>query len=142
MTAALAFFAAASAVLGGWEVLAAVEGTAVAAVLDRAVEPVRRAGREGREPTAPERRRLQVLAAAALLGAGWLVAGPTAAVVAATGGPLLAIALVRARRRRFVAELRRGARRRHGRWPTRSARALGPRRDRGRCGRRARSRGP
>jgi tight adherence protein B len=109
MSAALAFLAASLAVLGAWEALAAVEGTRVAAAAGRALEPVRRAGAEGREPTAPERRRLQLIAAAALLAGGWLMAGGLAAVVAATAGPVLAIGVVRARRRRYVAELCRGA---------------------------------
>jgi tight adherence protein B len=109
VTAALAFLAAAAAVFGAWDALAAVEGTRVTIVLNRLIEPVRRAGREGREPTAPERRRLQVLAAAALLAGGWLIAGTVAAVVAATAGPALAIGVVRMRRRRYTAELRRGA---------------------------------
>jgi tight adherence protein B len=105
VSAALAFSAAACAVLGAWDLLAAVERTRVAAALTRAVAPVIRAGREGVGPTALERRRLAVLAAAALAGAGWLVGGVLAAAVAATAGPALAMAAVRARRRRFRAAL-------------------------------------
>jgi tight adherence protein B len=106
---ALAFAAAVAGTAGAWELLAASEGTRVSAVLARVVEPVARAGREGREPTAPERRRLAVLAAGALLAAGWLLGGPALAVVAATAGPALAVAVVRARARRYAAVLRRGA---------------------------------
>ena len=75
MAVALAFAAAAVAVVGAWEVLAAVERTRVAALLARAVAPVVRAGTRGVAPTAPERRRLAVLAAGALAAAGWLLGG-------------------------------------------------------------------
>ena len=78
-------------------------------MLARVVEPLARVGREGREPTAPERRRLALLAAGALLVAGWLLGGAGLAVLAATAGPALAVALVRARSRRYAAGLRRGA---------------------------------
>jgi tight adherence protein B len=101
----LAFAAAAAAVLGTWEALAAVERSRVAAMVVRAVAPVVRAGREGAVPTVSERRRLGVLAAATLAAAGWLLAGPVAAVAAAVAGPALAMAAVRARRRRFRAAL-------------------------------------
>jgi tight adherence protein B len=108
-TPALAFLAAAAAVLGAWEALAAVERTAVAAGVARALAPLVRAGREGRAPTAPERRRLAVLAAGALAAGGWLLGGPAAALVAAIAGPALALAGVRTRRRRYRAGLRAGA---------------------------------
>jgi tight adherence protein B len=105
MSVAFAFAGAACAVVGVWDLLAAVERTRVVAALARAVAPLVRAGREGATPTAPERRRLGVLAAVSLAGAGWLVGGIPAAVVAATAGPALAMAAVRARRRRFRAAL-------------------------------------
>jgi tight adherence protein B len=105
----LAFAAAAAGVLGAWEALAAVERSRVAAGLARAVEPLVRAGREGRAATVPERRRLAVLATAALAVAGWLVGGPVLGLVAAVGGPALVAAALRARRRRYAAGLRRGA---------------------------------
>jgi tight adherence protein B len=107
--AVLAAAAAGAGVLGAWEALAAVERSRVAAVLARAAEPLVRAGREGRVPTAPERRRLAWLATGALAAAGWLLGGAALAVVAAVGGPALAFAAIRARRRRYSAELRRGA---------------------------------
>jgi tight adherence protein B len=107
--AVLAFGAGVAGTAGAWELLGAVEGTRVSPVLARLVEPLARAGREGREPTAPERRRLGLLAACALLAAGWLLGGIVLAVVAATAGPALAVALVRARSRRYAAALRRGA---------------------------------
>jgi tight adherence protein B len=68
-----------------------------------------RAGREGRAPTRPERRRLALLATGALAAAGWLLGGPALGVLAAVAGPALAIAAVTARRRRYAAELRSGA---------------------------------
>ena len=73
MAALLAFGAAAAAVVGAWELLAAVERTRVAAAWRRAVAPIVRAGREGVSPTVAERRRLGVLAAAVLAAAGWFV---------------------------------------------------------------------
>jgi tight adherence protein B len=106
---ALAFMAAAAGVLGAWEWLAAVERSPVAAGIARLVEPVVRAGREGREPSPPERRRLSLLAAVSLLAAGWLIGGPMMAVLAAVCGPIAAVATVRARRRRYTAELAAGA---------------------------------
>jgi len=111
MTAAplLAFSAAAAGVLGAWEWLAAVERSRVVAGLARLVEPVVRAGREGREPTAPERRRLAWVAAGSLLAAGWLVGGVAPALLAAVCGPTAAVAVVRARRRRYEADLAAGA---------------------------------
>ena len=99
--AALAAAAAVSAVLGAWEALAAVERTRVAAGMGRIVAPVVRAGREGVAPSAPERRRLAVVAALALAAAGWCIGGPVAAALAAVAGPAPAMAAVRARRRRF-----------------------------------------
>jgi tight adherence protein B len=105
----LAFAAAAAGVLGAWEALAAVERSRAVAGLARALEPLVRAGREGRAATAPERRRLALLATAALAVAGWLVGGPVLGVVAAVGGPALVAAALRARRRRYAAGLRRGA---------------------------------
>ncbi len=107
--ALLAFGAGAAAVLGSWEALAAVERSQILAALGRAVEPLARAGREGREPTRPERRRLALLATGALTAAGWLVGGPVLAVLAAVAGPALVVAAVRARRRRYARELRKGA---------------------------------
>lgn len=105
MAVALAFVAAALAVAGAWEVLAAVERTRVAAALAHAVSPLVRAGTEGASPTTTERRRLAVLAAVALAAAGWLVGGTAVALIAAVSGPAIAAALVTARRHRFRAAL-------------------------------------
>jgi tight adherence protein B len=101
----LGFAAAAAAVAGTWELLAAVERTRVVTAFSRAVAPVIRAGREGVSPTSAERRRLALLAAAALAAAGWLVGGVPLALLAAVAGPAAATTLLRARRRRFRAAL-------------------------------------
>jgi tight adherence protein B len=107
--ALLAFAAGAAGLLGAWEALAAVERSLLAAAVGRAVEPLVRAGREGRAATAPERRRLALLATAALAAAGWLIGGPAIALVAGVTGPAVVVATLRARRRRYAAGLRRGA---------------------------------
>ena len=107
--ALMAAGAAAAGVAGGWEALAAVERTRVAALAGRVAEPLARAGKEGRAPTAPERRRLWAVATGALLVAGWLVGGPVLGVLAAFGGPAVVLAAVRARRRRWREELRHAA---------------------------------
>jgi tight adherence protein B len=109
VTAALAFAAAAAAVLGAWEWLAAVERSRVVAGFARLVEPVVRAGREGREPSPPERRRLALLATGSLLAGGWMLGGALPALAAAVCGPTAAVAVVRARRRRYAVELAAGA---------------------------------
>ena len=107
--ALLAAGAAGVGVAGAWEALAAVERTRVAAAAARVLEPLARAGREGRAPTAPERRRLWSVAAAALLAAGWLVGGIALGLLAALAGPAAVVAITRARRRRWREELRRSA---------------------------------
>jgi tight adherence protein B len=105
MAVMLAFGAAAAAVVGVWELLAAVERTRAAATLALLVAPVVRIGRDGAPPTVAERRRLAVLAAAALAAAGWLVGGALLAIIAGVAGPVAATAMLRARRRRFRAAL-------------------------------------
>jgi tight adherence protein B len=105
----LSFAAAAIGVLGAWEAVAAVERLRLAAVIGRAVEPLVRAGREGRHPTRPERRRLAWVSTGALGVAGWLVGGAATGVLAAVGGPLVVAAVLRSRRQRYAHELRVGA---------------------------------
>jgi tight adherence protein B len=92
-----------------WEGLAAVERTRVAAAVARLPEPLVRVAREGREPTAPERRRLWAVASVSLLAAGWLAAGPLLGLLAALAGPAAVVAVVRARRRWWREDLRRAA---------------------------------
>jgi len=104
-----AFGAGLAGVLAAWEALAAVETTRVAAALRGLSAPVVRAGQEGRSPSTRERRRLGTVAAGCLLVGGWLLAGPAAGAIAALAGPALAVTLIRARRRRYAADLARGA---------------------------------
>ena len=90
----------------------------------------------GPGPRARARRRRSgggsaVLAAGALAAAGWLLGGVTIAVIAAVSGPMIATALVTARRRRFRVRARRErARRRTGARGRAVRRALDPRRAR------------
>jgi tight adherence protein B len=105
----MALLAGVVGTLAAWDLIAAVESAALSRGVTRALAPLRRAAGEGREPTASERRRLGLLAAAALLGAGWIVAGPLAGAVLAAGGPWTAVAAVRARRRRWREALAGGA---------------------------------
>jgi tight adherence protein B len=105
----LAGLAGALAVAGAWEALAVVEQAAPARVIGRWLEPLGALRREGRAPTVPERRRLALVGAGALLAGGWLVAGPLAGAACAAGGPLAVGRLVRARRERWRAELARAA---------------------------------
>jgi tight adherence protein B len=109
LAVALAGLAGALAVAGTWEALAAVEQAAPARVVARWLEPLGALRREGRAPTVPERRRLALVGAGALLAGGWLVAGPLAGAACAAGGPLGVGRLVRARRERWRAELVRAA---------------------------------
>jgi tight adherence protein B len=105
----LAALAAGCGVLGLWEAIAAVERARMGDAVERVLAPVRRARREGALPTVPERRRLALVAAGSMLAAGWLLAGPTGGLVLALAGPWVALAAVRARRKRYLAELERQA---------------------------------
>jgi tight adherence protein B len=107
--AVLAAAAAAAGVLGAWECLATAEGTRIAARLASALGPLARARDEGRAPSTHERRRLGLLSAGALFAAGWLLGGPLLGLAAALGGPGAVVGVIRARRRRYQEELRRGA---------------------------------
>lgn len=106
---ALAAVAGALVVFAAWDALAAIERSTLVAAGTRLLAPLARARREGRQPTRPERRRLALVAAAALALGGWLLGGVLAGVALAVGGPWAAMAAVRARRRRYRAELRREA---------------------------------
>jgi tight adherence protein B len=97
----LAAAAAVAAVFGAWEALAVVEQARPAAAIGRVLSPLRLAGRTGRMPTTPERRRLSILGAGALLAAGWLVAGPLAGVVLGAAGPAAIGPVLAARHRRW-----------------------------------------
>jgi tight adherence protein B len=106
---ALAFLAGASAALalldlgaGAWGVVApraprwARDGAAL-------VEAVVRAGREGRDPGAVERRRLLVVGAGVAFVSGFVTFGPLPAVAVAALGPLVVARVLAARRRRYRA---------------------------------------
>ncbi len=107
--APLAAAAAALGLLAAWEGLAAVEASALAPALGRALAPLARLRREGREPSEPERRRLVRLASAAALAGGWLLVGPLVGGLLALSAPTALAALVRERRRRHRAELEEAA---------------------------------
>ena len=100
MTAAAAMggIAGVVGVLAAWEALAAIDQHALLRAMGRWLAPLRR----DRAPSAAERRRLVAVAAATLLAAGWLLAGPVVALVLACGAPLLGGRVVawRAARRR------------------------------------------
>jgi tight adherence protein B len=106
---ALAFAAAALAVVALWDALAAVEALALTRAAGRVAAPLARLRRDGREPSAGERRRLALVAACVLAVGGWLLAGPLAGLALAAGGPSALGALLRRRRRRRRVELERAA---------------------------------
>jgi tight adherence protein B len=93
------------ALAGGLLAMAAREAVlaspAVAAWLRQALEPLRRAGREGYAPSTGERRRLAALGAATAIVAGWLVAGLELALPLSVAGPALAAWAISSRRRRY-----------------------------------------
>jgi tight adherence protein B len=106
---ALAFVAGASAALALLELGAAASGVVAAraprwvrgaAVL---VDVVVRAGREGRDPGAVERRRLLVGGAAVAFVVGFVTFGPVAGIAVAAAGPLAVARVLAARRRRYRA---------------------------------------
>jgi tight adherence protein B len=97
----LAAAAAMLGVFGAWEALAIVEQLRPAQAIGRALTPLRLAGRIGRAPTAPERRRLALVAAGTLLAAGWLLAGPAAGILLGAAAPAAVGPVLAARRRRW-----------------------------------------
>jgi tight adherence protein B len=80
---------------------AALASPAVARWLRLALEPLRRAGREGYAPSTAERRRLAALGAAAAVLGGWLLAGLALALPLSVAGPALAGWAISSRRRRY-----------------------------------------
>jgi tight adherence protein B len=102
----LAALAGGLAVVAGREAILA--SPAVAGWLRVAVEPLRRAGREGYAPSGGERRRLAVVGSLVLMGTVLLLVGPELAVLAAAAGPLLAGSAVSARRARYRRAVERG----------------------------------
>jgi tight adherence protein B len=90
---------------GGLLALAAREALraspAAARWLRLALEPLRRAGREGYVPSTLERRRLAVLGAAVAVLGGWLLGGLAVALPLSVAGPVCATWAVSNRRRRY-----------------------------------------
>lgn len=95
--------AAACGVAAAWELVALVEATAPR----RLVAPLLAAGRDA--PSAAERRRLAVVAAASLLAAGWLVLGPLPGLVLGAAAPAAVGKAIAWRRARWRHELADGA---------------------------------
>jgi len=93
------------AAAGGLLALAAREALlaspAAARWLRLALEPLRRAGREGYAPSSVERRRLAALGASAAVCGGWLLAGPALALPLSVAGPAAAGWAISSRRRRY-----------------------------------------
>ena len=97
--------ALAGAAAGGLLALGAREAVlaspAAARWLRLALEPLRRAGREGYAPSTIERRRLAALGAAAAILGGWLLAGMTLALPLSVAGPAAMAWAISSRRRRY-----------------------------------------
>ncbi len=93
------------AMAGGLGALAAREAVlatpAVASWVQMAVEPLARAGREGYLPSGVERRRLAILGATGAVLGGWLVGGPSLAVLLTVAAPAIAGSAISRRRRRY-----------------------------------------
>ncbi|HWI06413.1 MAG TPA: type II secretion system F family protein, partial [Solirubrobacteraceae bacterium] len=106
--ALLAALSAICAVLAAWEAIAAAEQQRLVQALRRWVAPALELVRSGRAPTSPERRRLALLGALALLGGGWLVGGLLAGVALAAAAPWAARRVVHARARRRAAAVAAG----------------------------------
>lgn len=96
---AIAAAAGALAALGIREAILATPGAA--RWLAAALEPLRRAGREGYAPSVVERRRLAVVGAGAAVLAGWFVGGPLLAAPLAVAGPAAMAWALSSRRRRY-----------------------------------------
>jgi tight adherence protein B len=99
----MAAAAAACGVAAAWELLVLAEGVAPR----RLIAPLLDAGRNG--PSASERRRLAVVAAASLLAAGWIVVGLVPGVVLGAVAPAVVGKSIAWRRARWRRELAAGA---------------------------------
>ncbi len=95
----------AGAAAGGLAAVGAREAVLATPALARwaqmALEPLRRAGREGYSPSPIERRRLAGLATVLACAAGWFLVGGVLAVPLLIAGPSIAAWAVNARRRRY-----------------------------------------
>ena len=81
---------------------------AAARWLSAAIEPLRRAGREGYLPTELERRRLAIVGTLAILAAAFAVLGPGPAPLVAAAGPAAAAWAVARRRSSYRRSVERG----------------------------------
>jgi tight adherence protein B len=101
-----------AAAAGGLAAVAAREAVIATPAAGRwladAIEPLRRAGREGYAPTDAERRRLAILGTVAMLAGGLLVVGPGPAPVLAAAGPSAAAWAVARRRTAYRRAVERG----------------------------------
>jgi tight adherence protein B len=104
IAAALAAFAAIELIGSSAARMPAIEGP-----LRAAADVLVRAGREGRDPEAAERRRLLGLGAIGAFAAGWFVFGVVGGVVAAAIGPAVASRVLTARRARYRAAVEAGS---------------------------------
>jgi tight adherence protein B len=91
--------AGALAAVGLREALLATPGAA--RWFSAALEPLRRAGREGYAPSGIERRRLALVGALAAVLGGWLIGGPAAALPLSVAGPAAMGWAISSRRRRY-----------------------------------------
>jgi Flp pilus assembly protein TadB len=80
---------------------AVLASPAAAAWVRQALEPLRRAGREGYAPSTGERRRLAALGAGAAIVAGWFLGGIEVALPLSVAGPGIAAWAISSRRRRY-----------------------------------------
>jgi tight adherence protein B len=94
-----------AAAAGGLAALAVREALiaspAMARWLRAALEPLRRAGREGYAPSTLERRRLTGLGTGAAIAGGWFLGGTTVALLLAVAGPAAVAWAIGARRGRY-----------------------------------------
>jgi tight adherence protein B len=101
-----------AALAGGLALVAAREAIAATPAAARwlalAIEPLRRAGREGYAPTEVERRRLAAVGAGAMLVAGLVLLGPGPASLLAIAGPAAVTAAISRRRTRYRLAVERG----------------------------------
>lgn len=105
----MAWAAGAFVAIVGWELLASFERLAAMRAIAEALAPARAAGSDGRDASAPDRRRLTTLAIAVAAALGWSSLGPAAAVALAALGPFAAVVVIRLRQRRWRSQVNRDA---------------------------------
>lgn len=97
----IAGLASALAAIVGWELLAGLERVALLRTVAAVIAPAQAAGSDGRDAAVIERRRLALIAAATAALFGWSILGLVPALMLACCGPLAALAVIRARQRRW-----------------------------------------